>query len=425
MSDKRTKPQKGFAEVDFNSEPFLSEFKNVYAQMHSSGCPFAHSSRGDHYAVGSHAKIMEILKTYDVWKAKFGPGLNYLESPGVLVSVDPPEHTFEVRIVSSSFSKEVFDAMAPEMAAFVDEQIDKVYGKGEVDLHDLISIQLPLFVIFKLLGFDRYDEDGTDRFDWVREGIIASVGLMMVPPEEAAAMIESGNIEQVRMQALGQTNQLFHKQLAQSKEKLASGEWQGEENLVTRFLTTPGPDGSYLSDEKILGFMGFLLTAGSATTTIMISNIIFRLLTEEGAWEKVYRNRDLIPIAIEETLRLDAPVHGLFRTNDKEVELGGVKVDKDTKVMLLWAAGNLDPEVFDNPMKFDLDRDLARVRRHLAFGYGTHFCRGAPLARLEGEVVLKIVFERLKNLRLNGDVEMEKRMPVLQGIRKLPVAWDA
>lgn len=424
MSRNKTAPQKGFAEVEFNSEPFLSEFKKIYQDMHSSGCPFAHSSTGDHYAVASHAKIMEILKQYDVWKAKFGPALNYLESPGVLVSVDPPEHTFEVRIVSSSFSKEVFDAMAPEMEAFVNEQIDKVYDRGEADLHELLSVELPLFVIFRLLGFDRYDEDGGDRFEWVRDGIVTSVGLMLVPPAEAAAMIESGNIEKVRMQALSRTSELFVVHLAEAKQKLASGEWQAEENLVTRFLTTPGPDGNYLTDEKIIGFMGFLLTAGSATTTIMLSNIVYRLLTEEGAWEKVYNNRDLIPIAIEETLRLDAPVQGLFRTNDEPVELGGVSVEKDTKVMLLWAAGNLDPEVFENPMKFDLDRDLARVRRHLAFGYGTHFCRGAPLARLEGDVFLRVVLDRLKNLRLNGEVEMEKRMPVLQGIRKLPVAWD-
>ena len=424
MTDKRTRPVDGFVEVDFNAEPFLTDFKQIYQQMHEGGCPFAHSTRGDHYAVGSHAEIMKILKQYDIWKAKFGPGLNYLGSPGVLVSVDPPDHTFEVRIVSSSFSREVFDAMAPDMRDFVNQQIDRVYDAGEADLHELVSVQLPLFVIFKLLGVDRYDEDGTDRFTWIREGIIDSVGLMFVSQEDAAAMVASGNIEHVRMQNLQRTSALFVRLLAEARQKLETGEWQGEENLVTRFLTTPGPDGTYLSDEKILGFMGFLMTAGSATTTIMISNIIYRLLTEEGAWDRVYHDRSLIPIAIEETLRLDSPVHGLFRTNDEPVELGGARIDPDTKVMLLWAAGNLDPEVFDNPMQFDLDRDLAKVKRHLAFGYGTHFCRGAPLARLEGEVVLDIVFERLKNLRLNGEVEMEKRMPVLQGIRKLPVAWD-
>ena len=192
---------------------------------------------------------------------------------------------------------------------------------------------------------------------------------------------------------------------------------------MTRFLTTPGPDGTYLTDEKILGFMGFLMTAGSATTTIMLSNITYRLLTEDGAWDRVLHDRNLIPIAIEETLRIDAPVQGLFRTNAREVALGGVELEKDTKVMLLWAAGNLDPEIFDDPMTFSLDRDLARVRRHLAFGYGTHFCRGAPLARIEGEVYLEAILDRLPDLRLDGEVEMEKRMPVLQGIRRLPVAW--
>ena len=424
MSDNRTKPVAGFAEVDFNSEPFLTDFKKVYEGMHASGCPFAHSPRGDHYAVASHTEIMKILKQYDIWKAKFGPALNYLESPGVLVSVDPPEHTFEVRIVSASFSKEVFEGMVPEMEAFVNGRIDSVFEKGEADLHELLSVSLPMFVIFRLLGVERYDEDGTDRFEWTRDGIVNSVGLMLVPPDEVAKMIESGNIEQVRMQNLVRTNELFVKQLAETKSKLASGEWQGDQNLVTRFLTTPGPDGTFLTEDKILGFMGFLLTAGSATTTIMLSNIIYRLLTEEGSFDRVMNDPALIPIAIEETLRLDAPVQGLFRTNDEEVDLGPAHLEKDTKVMLLWAAGNLDPEVFENPMKFDLDRDLGKVRRHLAFGYGTHFCRGAPLARLEGEVFLRTVMQRFNNLRLNGEVVMEKRIPVLQGILKLPVAWD-
>ena len=424
MSDTRTKPVDGFKEIDFNSEPFLTDFKNVYEGMHTSGCPFAHSPKGDHYAVASHAEIIKILKQYDVWKAKFGPALNYLESPGVLVSVDPPEHTFEVRIVSAAFSREVFERMVPEMEAFVNERIDSVFEQGEVDLHELLSVSLPLFVIFRLLGIERYDEDGTDRFEWTRNGIVNTVGLMLVPRDEVAQMIKNGNIEQARMQNLMRTTELFVKQLTETKSKLASGEWLGGQNLVTRFLTTPGPDGSLLTDDKILGFMGFLLTAGSATTTIMLSNIIHRLLTEEGTFDRVKDDPALIPIAIEETLRLDAPVQGLFRTNDEEVDLGRAHLEKDTKVMLLWAAGNLDPEVFDHPMKFDLNRDLAKVRRHLAFGYGTHFCRGAPLARLEGEVFLRTVMQRFNNLRLNGQVVMEKRIPVLQGILKLPVAWD-
>ena len=424
MSESRTHPVEGFAEVNFNAEPFLSDFKKIYEGMHVSGCPFAHSEEGDHYAVASHGAIMDILKKYDVWKSKFGPALNYLESPGVLVSVDPPEHTFEVRIVSNSFSKEVFEAMVPEMEAFVNERIDSVIADGSADLHALLSITLPLFVIFRLLGVERYDDEGVDRFDWIRDGIIGSVGMMFMSEEETREMLAGAPAEDTKLQGMMKTQALFTAHLAECKLKLASADWQGEENLVTRFLTTPGPDGSFLTDDKIMGFMGFLMTAGSATTTIMLSNVIYRLLTEEGAFNQVKNNPDLIPVAIEETLRLDSPVQGLFRTNDEEVDLGPVRLKQDTKVMLLWAGGNLDPEVFEDPMKFNLDRDLSKVRRHLSFGYGTHFCRGAPLARLEGDVFLKALMQRLPNLRLNGEIEMEKRMPVLQGIRKLPIAWD-
>ncbi len=424
MTNPKTHPVEGWAEVDFNSEPFLTDFKKVYEGMHASGCPYAHSTSGDHYAVASHSEIMSILKGYDVWKSKYGPALSYLETPGVLVSVDPPEHTFEVRIVADCFSKEIFESLIPDMEAFMQARLDEVFEQGEMDLHDAISVTLPLFVIHKLLGFPLEDEDGTSRIPWIREGIITMVGTMLDPEGDRADALAQLGPDHTGVQAAMRTQQMYAEHLAECKAKLASGEWQNDTNIVCRFLTTPGPDGTMLTEDKIMGFMNFLETAGSATTTIMLSNIIYRLLTEPGAYERVCADPDLIPIAIEETLRLDSPVQGLFRTNDTEVEIGGCPLDVDTKVMLLWAGANLDPEVYEDPMTFNLDRDLAKVRRHLSFGYGTHFCRGAPLARLEGEIFLKAILPRLKNLRLNGEVQMEKRIPVLQGIRSLPVAWD-
>ncbi len=424
MTNPKTHPVEGWAEVDFNSEPFLTDFKKVYEGMHAGGCPYAHSSSGDHYAVASHREIMSILKGYDVWKSKYGPALSYLETPGVLVSVDPPEHTFEVRIVADCFSKEIFESLIPDMEAFMQARLDEVFEDGAMDLHDAISVTLPLFVIHKLLGFPLEDEDGTSRIPWIREGIITMVGTMLDPDGDRADALAQLGPDHAGVQAAMRTQQMYAEHLAECKAKLASGEWQDDTNIVCRFLTTPGPDGTMLTEDKIMGFMNFLETAGSATTTIMLSNIIYRLLTEPGAYERVCADPELIPIAIEETLRLDSPVQGLFRTNDTEVEVGGCPLAVDTKVMLLWAGANLDPEVYEDPMTFNLDRDLAKVRRHLSFGYGTHFCRGAPLARLEGEIFLKAILPRLKNLRLNGDVQMEKRVPVLQGIRSLPVAWD-
>ncbi|MFT7221321.1 MAG: cytochrome P450 [Candidatus Azotimanducaceae bacterium] len=420
----KTGPVEGWAEIDFNTEPFLSDFKKVYQGMHESGCPFGHSSSGDHYAVASHAEIVNILKQYDVWKSKYGPALDYLDSPGVLVSVDPPEHTNEVRIVADCFSKDVFNALIPDMESFVNERLDEVFEKGEMDLHDAISVPFPLFVIHKLLGFPLQEPNGTSRIGFIRDGIITGVGMMIEPRGSRQENIANLPANDPGLAGIARTAQMYVDHLTECKAKLASGEWQNDTNIVCQFLTRPGPDGVLLTDEKILGFMNFLETAGSATTTIMLSNVIYRLLTEDGAYERVCSDPELIPVAIEETLRLDAPVQGLFRTNDKPLELSGCSLEEDTKVMLLWAGANVDPEVFDDPMTFSLDRDLSKIRRHLAFGYGTHFCRGAPLARLEGEIFLKALLPRLKNLRLNGDVVVEKRIPVLQGLRHLPVAWD-
>ncbi len=424
MTNPKTHAQPGWAEVDFNAEPFLTNFKQVYAAMHASGCPYAHSTSGDHYAVASHGEIMSILKQYDVWKSKYGPALEYLETPGVLVSVDPPEHTFEVRIVADCFSKEVFEALIPDMQAFVEARLDDVLAEGEMDLHEVISIPFPLFVIHKLLGYALEEPDGSSRVGFIRDGIATSVGMMLEPAGNRADFFARRGPDDPGIIGFTRTAQMYQDHLVDCKTRLETGEWQADTNIVCRFLTTPGPDGTFLSDEKILGFMNFLETAGSATTTIMLSNVIHRLLIEPGAYERVCSDPALIPVAIEETLRLDSPVQGLFRTNDTEVVLGGCPLQKDTKVMLLWAAANLDPEVFDDPLTFSLDRDPAKARRHLSFGYGTHFCRGAPLARLEGEIFLKALLPRLKNLRLNGEVVMEKRVPVLQGIRSLPVAWD-
>ena len=419
----KTHAVESWAEIDFNSEPFLTDFKQIYEALHSGGCPYAHSFAGDHYAVGSHQYIMDILKQYNVWKSKFGPALGYLETPGVLVSVDPPEHTFEVRIVAECFSKEIFEALRSEMESFVHAKIDAFFGDGEVDLHEAVSVPFPLFVIHKLLGIPLEDPDGRSRIPWIRDGLITSVGTMVEPANRESSLRRLGPDHPGVAGAI-RTQNMYVDHLATCKAKLESGEWEDDANIVCRFLTKPGPDGTYLSDDKILGFMAFLETAGSATTTIMLSNIIHRLLTEPGAYERVCDDPSLIPLVMEETLRLDSPVQGLFRTNDQEVELNGCQLEQDTKVMLLWAAGNLDPEVFEDPMRFSLDRDLAKVRRHLSFGYGTHFCRGAPLARMEGEIFLNAILPRLKNLRLNGEVMMEKRIPVLQGIRSLLVAWD-
>ena len=411
MQAQKTHAVEDVHELDFNSAEFQRGFKDIYARMHASGCPFAHSASGDHYAVASHKHLTEALTKPNLWRSKYGPGLQYQpeDTPGVLVSVDPPEHTFEAKVAGRAFSKAYFDSFIPKMQAWLDNAIDGFQAAGRVDMHKAISEAFPLFVIFDMFGIPI--EGRTEIF---RGEIKKGVGLMLTPGD--FRIRQTGDTRAV-------SNPMFQNHLDDCKRKLASGEFAPGENLITRFLTAE-VDGQRLSDEKIMGFCAFLLAAGSATTTILLSNLIYRLLSEPEEFAKVKADPSLIPLAIEEALRIDAPVQGLFRTNDEETDLGPLHLEPDTKVMMLWAGANLDPTVFDNPLKYSLDRDPELVRKHVAFGYGIHICRGAPLARLEATLFLETLMRRLPNLRIDGEVKQELSMPVLQGIAELPLAWD-
>jgi len=407
MEDLKTCPVEGVMELDFNSAAFAQSYKDIYRQLHESGCPYAHSSDGDFYALAAHKDIVEACVKPQQWSSKYGPGLQYQppETPGVLVTVDPPEHTFEARLVGKAFSKAYFESFIPGIREFLNERIDAVFSQGRCDIHKEFSEPLPLWVIFKMFG-KPIDAAGISDF---RDGFVAGVGQML--KRQAPAV---------------RTNEAAHflaDHLADTKRRLASGEAQPDDNLLTKFISTE-LDGRRLTDEKILGFCSFLLTAGSGTTTIMLSNLLHRLLQSPEQFEKLKANRDLIPVAIEECVRVDAPVHGLFRTNNEATEIGPLKIQPDTKVMMLWAAGSLDPAVFPDPQEFDLDRDMSEIRKHLSFGYGIHICRGAPLSRIEGQLFLEALLDRLPNLRLDGEPTPETRIPVLQGLRTLPVAWD-
>jgi cytochrome P450 len=171
-----------------------------------------------------------------------------------------------------------------------------------------------------------------------------------------------------------------------------------------------------------MGFCQFLLVAGSATTTLLIGNVMARLVDDPELSARLRDDETLIESAVEESLRIDAPVHGLFRTNDEPVCMHGVDIPENSKVLALFGSANLDPEVWEAPDEFRLDRDLVQLRKHFAFGVGIHYCLGAPLARMEAQLTVQQMLRRLPKLRADGHRELV-RASVLKGFETLPVAW--
>ena len=296
------------------------------------------------------------------------------------------------------------DALEPEITEFVSGLLDDLAPRGECDLMRDFAMQIPLFVIARMLGVN--PDDGLMFRGWVE--VLTMGTFQEADPEDHA---------RVGMELA----EYFRREIAQRKAALAAGE-PLEQDLITRLLTAE-VDGKTLEPARVMGFISFLLIAGSGTTTMLICNAIAELLNHPDQMAKVVANPDLVPALIEESMRYTAPVHGLFRTNNEETELHGVTIPKDSKTLCLFAAANHDDSVFPNPEVFDIERPMGQLRKQLGFGWGTHICVGAPLARMEARIAFEQIFARLPNLRANGPAKRTDPS-VLYGYDNLPVAWD-
>jgi cytochrome P450 len=302
----------------------------------------------------------------------------------------------------------VIDAMEPEMRILVNELLDAVVDRGRGDLIKDFAMPLPLTVMCWMLGTPRED--------------IAMFRSWVMPMAEAVALEAGREANQEVVNAYREFAAYFGEHIAARASALHAEE-DVPDDLLTRLLTVER-DGRRLSDQQVVGFCQFLLVAGSATTTLLIGNAVNRLMELPEQMALVRADRTLIPNALEESLRFDAPVHGLFRTNNCPVTLHGVDIPTDSKVYMMFGSANRDPAAWEAPDRFDVTRDLKDLRkRHAAFGVGIHYCLGAPLSRLEGTVALEAILDRMPRIRPDG-APTPVRASVLNGFETLPVRWD-
>jgi len=319
----------------------------------------------------------------------------------VLVSVDPPEHRFDRRLINKAFSPASLLAMEDEITELVQGLIDRFVEQGDGDLMALFAVSVPLIVIARLLGLD---EQRVTEMRPLADPVIHP----NTPPGKLERPIE--DTPQTRY---------FREMIDERRQMVAQGKALPEDVLST--LITAELDGRTLKDEEV---MGFLFIAGSQTTTQLIGNLIQHLLEHPNQLSLLMDDWSLLPNAVEESLRFDAPVNGLFRTNTQDTEVHGVKLPKDTKVICMFGATNIDLEFWgEGADEFDITRSPQLTKRHYAFGKGIHYCMGAPLARMEARVAVKSIFERLPNLRLTGKPR-EIAAHVMHGVDSLPAAWD-
>jgi cytochrome P450 len=395
---------------DLLSDEFQDDPAATFAALRER-CPVHHAMRpAEHYSLSRAADVVAALRDDGTWSSKYGPGLAYGEQgSGVLVSTDPPLHTTERLSISRAFRPTVIEAMAPDISALVDELDDDVVDRGCGDLIRDIAMPLPLIVMCWMLGMPREDI-GLFR-SWV------------LPMAEAVALEGGRAANDGVTEAYRRYYAYFGPHVEGRAAAIAAGD-DVPADLLTRLLTVER-DGEQLTHRHVVGFCQFLLVAGSATTTLLIGNVVNRLMHHPDQMALLTRDRSLVGAAIEESLRIDAPVHGLFRTNNCPVTIHGVDIPSDSKVNMLFGSANRDPAAWSDPDRFDITRDAGDLRkRHTAFGVGIHYCLGAPLARIEATAALEAILDRMPGIRLDG-TPTKVRAAVLNGFESLPVRWDA
>ncbi|MCC5887948.1 MAG: cytochrome P450 [Gammaproteobacteria bacterium] len=342
------------------------------------------------YIVSRYEDVERVLREPETFVSGHGQGPNFALPVGVVS--DPPKHTFFRRLVQEDFLPRSIGQLRPRLEAIAEELLDAVAGREVWDLHDDLAFPLPVTIICEIFGIP------TDDIAQFKRWSDASVAALSAQdPSEYLA--EMGRMREYVLE-------LLHRRRA-----------EGDDDRLLARIARARLDGEYLSDEEAVGLVLQLFVAGNETTTSLITNFVWRLLSNERLWADFCAGRCDLDLAINESLRFDPPLLGLFRTTAREVEVGGTSIPAHTKVLTHYGAANRDPAAFSNPNVFDPQR---QGRKILSFGLGIHVCLGMELAKLEARVALDALRRRCPDLQLVDDGE--RIGPFLfWGRRRLPV----
>lgn len=369
----------------------LAEPSVAYAYLHEHA-PVHRCEEFDppFYTLSRYADVEGALRDIDTFSSRFGQGPRFTPPAGMLS--DPPQHTFFRRLVQQAFTPRAIDTLAGRVETLANGLLDACTGRSPFDLHDDFAFPLPVVIIAEMLGIPPGDLHLFKRWS---DASVAAMG--SEHPEDFAAELSA--LAEYLLDTIRRARKP-----------------DAPPSLVTR-LVHAEEGGRRLDDAEILSVLSQLLVGGNETTTSLITNAVWRLLENPPLWRRLVADPGLVPAAVEESLRFDPPVLGLYRNTTRAVRLHGVEIPASSKVMLHYAAANRDPAVFESPDLFSLDRP---PQRHLAFGLGVHFCLGAQLARLEARTALTCLVERCPDLEL---VDPGERIApfFLWGRRRLPV----
>ena len=365
-------------------------------------CPvhFFSSPEMRFYTLSRYDDVSSCLRDTTRFSSQYGQGPNFSEPAGMLC--DPPQHTLYRKLIQPAFSPKAVEELRPKVISLTNELVDKILsGDSTFDLHDEIAFPLPVTIIAGMLGVPSSDLEKFKRWSDIQVEIMGS-----------------GDLDKYKEEQIEFQNYML-KHLRGRKLELAKEGGEGKQDLLNLIASARNEQDEVIPESDALSMLNQLLVGGNETTTSLITNLFWRLLEKPSRWRTLLEDRSLVRSAVEESLRYDPPVLGLYRNSASDIEIHDETIPEGEKVYVYYAAANRDPRVFNKPNEFDISR---KARRHMSFGLGTHFCVGAPTARLEAEVVLEVMLERMPDLRMLNSGERIKPF-FLWGRKHLPCAW--
>jgi cytochrome P450 len=320
----------------------------------------------------------------------------------LLVVADPPEHKFHRAFVERAFTAARVKKLETYLESVVDSMIDQCIDKPEVEFRRDFAGIIPQTVIVDLLGMERED---LPRLKIWTDAVIANQ--------------DQSNSEEKQLELAHTICELHRYAVA----KVQHYREHPAECLLSDFANTQ-VDGRHLTNQEVAALCEQVMAGGNDSSANALANAIVRLVETPGLQDQLCDNPDLIPKFVEENLRLDAPVQGLFREPKHDMEIAGVKIPKGSVVVLKWGAANRDPAQVPNPDVVDLNRPNAI--RHMTFGNGPHVCVGNQLARGELRVAIGKLLKRMKNIRYSRGKDSVIRDPhfFAWGPREVYITFD-
>jgi cytochrome P450 len=297
-----------------------------------------------------------------------------------VIGSDPPDHTRMRSLVQKAFTPKMTASLRPRAQALAHDLVGAALQQKSFDFVEAVAHPLPIILIAEMLGAPPEDRHLFKRWSADILGFQGS----------GTTQFQTALVSQQSL------TELFEYMTVLVEERRR----HPKDDLITA-LALAEEDGVRLSRDELLATCNTILTAGHETTTNLIGNLVRELLLQPEAWEELKADAGLIPNAIEESLRLDAPKQRNFRRIKQTHTFRGVELKANQMIFQLIGSANRDPDVFPDPDRYDLHR--ANAKDHLSFGIGIHFCVGASLARMEASVVLEALRELIPGMRLSPE----------------------